>query len=526
MAWLLTHMWVALSGVAVLGILFGWSLRGSLLVGKMRKALVERDVSETELEQAREEIEKLYAAQRSAGFSNAEAAKRQFEVDLKTRDQTIAQLTADLDRTRAEFDALKERASKPVIGAATLSAALEKDEASLIWRNRHLESRVRHLEGLLEEAEQAPAAIVPAAASVPESNEPQADEAEADEATPIAAEAGVSETESGPVDEKEEWTVSYLRNRVEALENELAKTTIRPEQTPARNDFEEELARLRWRNRFLEGRLAYFEAPAEAGGDEPSGIEPKSETEEAAVAEPELAPMDTEPEPEMTAPSEDEPEPEMGAPVDTSAEAEQELSEPVEFVDAEPEFEVVEEPIVEEETTLEDEPFDDDMLIGAPREDSPAALAAMFRAPDVDAVEEEEAETELETATPAFDEAPSNVFPLNGAHDAEEVVDDEEELEADEPVVAPGVRPLAMDKPVENQPDDLTVIGGIGPKIQEVLNELGIWHYDQIAAWSPDNVAWIDHELNFNGRIVREGWVEQAAILAGEPAEVTSDADA
>jgi predicted flap endonuclease-1-like 5' DNA nuclease len=68
-------------------------------------------------------------------------------------------------------------------------------------------------------------------------------------------------------------------------------------------------------------------------------------------------------------------------------------------------------------------------------------------------------------------------------------------------------------------PDDLTLIGGIGPKIQDVLNSLGIFHFDQIADWKPENVAWVDEYLSFSGRIVREGWVEQAAVLVGEAAD-------
>jgi predicted flap endonuclease-1-like 5' DNA nuclease len=77
---------------------------------------------------------------------------------------------------------------------------------------------------------------------------------------------------------------------------------------------------------------------------------------------------------------------------------------------------------------------------------------------------------------------------------------------------------MALERPVEGAPDDLTLIGGIGPKIQEVLNSLGIWHFDQIAAWTPENIAWVDAYLSFAGRIVREGWVEQARVLAGETA--------
>ena len=63
------------------------------------------------------------------------------------------------------------------------------------------------------------------------------------------------------------------------------------------------------------------------------------------------------------------------------------------------------------------------------------------------------------------------------------------------------------------------LIGGIGPRIQDVLNSLGIYHYDQIAEWTLENIAWIDEYLNFHGRVKREGWVEQAAVLVGEGAE-------
>lgn len=61
--------------------------------------------------------------------------------------------------------------------------------------------------------------------------------------------------------------------------------------------------------------------------------------------------------------------------------------------------------------------------------------------------------------------------------------------------------------------DDLTQIKGIGPKLSQSLNDLGIWHLSQIAAWTPENIGWIDDQLSFKGRIQREGWVEQAQSL-------------
>ncbi|MER2265856.1 30S ribosomal protein S2 [Methylobacterium oxalidis] len=59
-------------------------------------------------------------------------------------------------------------------------------------------------------------------------------------------------------------------------------------------------------------------------------------------------------------------------------------------------------------------------------------------------------------------------------------------------------------------PDDLTKLNGAGPQIVQKLNDAGIYHYWQIAAMSPDDVTRIDGDLKLNGRIGRDGWVDQA----------------
>ncbi len=63
-------------------------------------------------------------------------------------------------------------------------------------------------------------------------------------------------------------------------------------------------------------------------------------------------------------------------------------------------------------------------------------------------------------------------------------------------------------------PDDFTLIEGVSPLQQGTLNALGVFHFDQIAAWSPDHVAWVDSYLRLLGRIDEEDWVAQAAELA------------
>lgn len=75
-------------------------------------------------------------------------------------------------------------------------------------------------------------------------------------------------------------------------------------------------------------------------------------------------------------------------------------------------------------------------------------------------------------------------------------------------------QPTSMPKP--RKPDDLKAISGIGPKLESVLNGLGVWTYAQIAQWAPEEIAWVDDYLAFKGRIGRDDWIGQAAGLAGK----------
>jgi len=70
-------------------------------------------------------------------------------------------------------------------------------------------------------------------------------------------------------------------------------------------------------------------------------------------------------------------------------------------------------------------------------------------------------------------------------------------------------RPMGLDAP-EGESDDLTKIKGIGPKLSQTLNELGIYHFRQIAAWQDAEAEWVDDFLSFKGRVAREQWIEQA----------------
>ncbi|MCX2697353.1 MULTISPECIES: ATP-binding cassette domain-containing protein [Ochrobactrum] len=90
---------------------------------------------------------------------------------------------------------------------------------------------------------------------------------------------------------------------------------------------------------------------------------------------------------------------------------------------------------------------------------------------------------------------------------AEEAIEEEK---IEEPVRFAGGLAAARD----GRPDNLTFIKGIGEVNEKKLNEHGIYHFDQIAAWTESHIVEVETYLEFDGRIAREDWVGQAAQLA------------
>jgi len=84
----------------------------------------------------------------------------------------------------------------------------------------------------------------------------------------------------------------------------------------------------------------------------------------------------------------------------------------------------------------------------------------------------------------------------------------------EDPQAARAERPKGIAQARGGKPDNLQRISGIGPKNERTLHGLGFFHFDQIAAWSDEEVAWVDDHLKFNGRIIREEWILQAGLLA------------
>ena len=78
-----------------------------------------------------------------------------------------------------------------------------------------------------------------------------------------------------------------------------------------------------------------------------------------------------------------------------------------------------------------------------------------------------------------------------------------------------GKRPEGLSAARGGKPDNLKEIKGIGPKLEKLCFKLGFYHFDQIAAWTSDEIAWVDANLEgFKGRVSRDEWVAQAKILA------------
>jgi predicted flap endonuclease-1-like 5' DNA nuclease len=78
-----------------------------------------------------------------------------------------------------------------------------------------------------------------------------------------------------------------------------------------------------------------------------------------------------------------------------------------------------------------------------------------------------------------------------------------------------GTKPATLSTAREGGADDLKRIKGIGPKLEKLCNTMGFFHFDQIAAWTPDEMAWVNANLEgFKGRATRDKWIEQAKLLA------------
>ncbi len=142
---------------------------------------------------------------------------------------------------------------------------------------------------------------------------------------------------------------------------------------------------------------------------------------------------------------------------------------------------------------------------------APAPVAAPTPAPEPEPAPVAEAEPDPEPEPEPIPEAPvAEEDPAPEPEPEPEAAADPEPIPSDEPA-----QPTGLDAARDGGPDDLKRIKGVGPKLEQLLHSLGIFHFDQIAAWTPADVAWMDENLKgFKGRVTRDDWLGQAALLA------------
>ncbi|MBO9409512.1 NADH-quinone oxidoreductase subunit NuoE [Shimia sp. R9_1] len=92
----------------------------------------------------------------------------------------------------------------------------------------------------------------------------------------------------------------------------------------------------------------------------------------------------------------------------------------------------------------------------------------------------------------------------------------EEAKKADQKAEKKASKPKAKAKKVAqaDAADDLKQLKGVGPALEKKLHDAGVTTFAQIAGWTADDIAEMDGKLSFKGRIDRDGWVEQAKLLA------------
>lgn len=102
--------------------------------------------------------------------------------------------------------------------------------------------------------------------------------------------------------------------------------------------------------------------------------------------------------------------------------------------------------------------------------------------------------------------APKQAAPAKADSTTEEVAEE---------APSAGDRGFVYDSAPDNA-DDLKRISGVGPALEEKLHGFGVYTFQQIIDWTPENIAAFDDLLSFKGRIERDNWQDQAKTLQSE----------
>jgi large subunit ribosomal protein L21 len=115
------------------------------------------------------------------------------------------------------------------------------------------------------------------------------------------------------------------------------------------------------------------------------------------------------------------------------------------------------------------------------------------------------------------DAAPKEKAPKAQAPEAEAPKTETPKAEAKAaPKTKAAEAPTAIFTAPAGEPDDLKKISGVGPALEKKLHAAGVTRFEQVAAFTAEDIAKLDEHLNFKGRIERDDWVGQASALAEE----------
>lgn len=415
----------------------------------------------------------------------------------------LADLEAALSEARAKAGELERRAQllETDLDAATTPQAESVEVSAMRWRSRYLDSRVSFLE-----AKEGLAAAVPPVEDL--SGELDAarvrigDLEEALAARPVGSEDDLN---------RERWKSRYLVARVNYLEAQAKRekpapqVVVAPPPAPA-IDVEAE-NRKRWRQRYLEARVAWLEGRLrDAGARVVEAPQPVLDTSalEAARAELDKARADAASLRDRLAAAE--------------SRATQAVGERARLAGL----------LAEKEGALAGATADGagynrrvaDLEAERVRllarigelENAPAPAAAPAPEEDPAAAREKWRTRYLDSRVRFLEQSIAMAPKANIDRPPPPRDDTFAPLEA-----GAEVKPQGLPAARGGAPDDLRMIEGVTPRIESTLNSLGVYHFDQIAAWSSSNIDWLERYLAFKGRIGREKWVEQArALVLGE----------
>jgi NADH-quinone oxidoreductase subunit E len=128
---------------------------------------------------------------------------------------------------------------------------------------------------------------------------------------------------------------------------------------------------------------------------------------------------------------------------------------------------------------------------------------------EVETVESEAAEEEA-VEIPTEDAIEKALEALDEIDEQEKVIPQEQKEAEEEIEKEEDKKPELLSSPRNGEKDKLTQIKGVGPKLEEKLNDAGIFHFDQIASWTDADLEWLDTHTTFASRAKKDDWIAQA----------------